>query len=205
MDPVQNNTPAVSDKPFVDLQKPGPKPLKGKVVRGPGQVGDEAQQLRKAAKDFEAVFMAEVLKGMRETVHKEDMFHGGPGEDMFEGLLDDEVAKRIAGQGSMGVGEMLYRDLSIRHHIGEEKDAKGPVDTRLKKFLPLHPPSDGSAEKPGSSTALRKGFLPLKPNPKAGSEAPQAPPAVGGATDVEAQIRKLRQQGLGLEGATIKR
>lgn len=205
MEPVQNNTPAVSGKPSTDLQNPGLKPLKGKVVRGPGQAGDEAAQLRKAAKDFESVFMTEVLKGMRETVHKEEGegFHGGPGEDMFEGLLDEEVAKKIAGQGSMGIGDMLYRDLSQRFHIGQDGNAKGSSDNTLKKFLPLHPQSDGPVGKSVSPAEPRKGFIPLKPDPKAAPAAPQTPPAVG--ADVQAQIRKLRQMGLGLEGEMLKK
>ena len=200
MDPVQNNT--VAGKPFVDLQKSGPGSLKGKVVRGPG--GGEAEQLRKAAKDFEAVFMSEVLKGMRETVHKEDMFHGGAGEDMFEGLLDDEISKRIAGQGSLGIAEMLYRDLSMRHHIGEEQETKGPGDNRIKKLLPLTSPSDGPSEKERPILpAAPKGFIPLRPGAKTDTAAPSSPGV--GASDLEARLRKLRQQGLGVEGATIKK
>ncbi|GEM_PF-2054799 len=185
MDPIQNI--ASPAKPFIPLQKPDARPLKGKALQGPAQPGDEAAQLRKAARDFESVFMAQVLKQMRETVHKEEMFHGGPGEDLFEGLLDEEISRRMAGQGSLGVGELLYRDLSRRFHIGQENGAKGPLDPTLKKFLPLHPPSG-----------------PPQPGAKADAAAPQ-PPQPGAATDVQAQLRKLRQQGLGIEGATLRR
>ena len=185
------------------LQKPGPAPLKGKGVRGPMQQGDEAAQLRKAAKDFEAVFMAQVLKGMRETVHKEDMFHGGPGEDMFEGLLDEEISKRMAGQGSLGIGDLLYRDLSRRFHIGQEdgaQGAKGPVDPRLKKFLPLHAPPGGAPPPIGQK---EEGLMPLRPGAGADAAAPHPPSS--GPAEVQAQIRKLRQLGLGIDGATLKK
>jgi Rod binding domain-containing protein len=187
MEPVQNNP----VRPFLPLQKPDARPLKegggsrphgSDRLGGPAQPGDEAAQLRKAAKDFESVFVAQVLKQMRETVHKEEMFHGGPGEDLFEGLLDEEISKRIAGQGSMGIGELLYRDLSRRFHIGQENGTKGPVDPALKKFLPLHP----------------------QPGAKADAAAPRPSPS-DAATDIRAQVRKLRQQGLGIEGATLRR
>jgi Rod binding domain-containing protein len=181
MEPVQNN-PA---KSFIPLQKPDARPLRGKIVRGPVQPGDEAAQLRKAARDFESVFVAQVLKQMRETVHKEELFHGGPGEDLFEGLLDEEISKRIAGQGSMGVGELLYRDLSRRFRIGQENGAKGPLDPTIKRFLPLRP----QAGQPGA---------------EAEAAAPQPSPS-DAAADLRAQVRRLRQQGLGIEGATLRK
>lgn len=182
MDPIQNNTPPA--KPFMPLQRPDAGPLKGKIVRGPAP-GDEAAQLRKAAKDFESVFVAQVLKQMRETVHKEELFHGGPGEDLFEGLLDEEISKRIAGQGSLGIGDLLYRDLSRRFRIGQESGAEGPLNPTIKRFLPLRP----QAGQPGA---------------KADAAVPQPPPS-GAAADLRAQLRKLRQQGLGIEGATLRR
>lgn len=207
MEPIQNNASPAPAKSSMPLQKPAVKPLKGKVVRGPGQQGDEAAQLKKAARDFESVFMAQVLKEMRETVQKEDLFHGGPGEDMFEGLLDEEISKRVAGQGSLGIGETLYRDLSRRFHIGREdgtQGAKGPVDPRIKKFLPLHPRPGGPAGAP-LPKETRGGFMPLQPGAKADAAGPQPPSATVGAADLQAQIRKLRQEGLGIEGETLRK
>ncbi len=201
MDPIQNNAPAPG-KTFLDLKKPDVRPLKGKVVRGPGQLGDEATQLKKAAKDFESVFMAQVLKGMRETVQKEEMFHGGQGEDMFEGLLDDEISKKVASQGNLGIGDLLYRDLGRRFHIGEENGAQDePVDLGIKKFLPLHPQSGAKV----GALPPKEGFVPLQPGAKADAAGSQSPPFTGRAADLQAQIRRLRQQGMGIEGATLKK
>lgn len=199
MDPLQHTRPPGSEKTSMALQKPGPRSLKGKVVRGPGAAGGEAAQLRKAAQEFESVFMSEVLKGMRGSIHKEDMFHGGPGEDLFEGMLDDEVSKRIAGQGRLGIGEMLYRDLSLRFHVGKEEGQKASADTEVKRFIPLHPGPSANGSK--TEAPVASGGLPLKPQAGAAPAQPSPLDAAG----VEAQVRKLRQQGMGITGATLRK
>ena len=94
---------------------------------------DEVAQLRKASKEFEAVFMFQILKQMRNTVHKEEMFHGGMGEDVFTGMMDEEMSKRMAGRGAAGIAEMLFQQLSRQHGIkdpeaGEGTDKKLPLD-----------------------------------------------------------------------------
>jgi hypothetical protein len=169
------------------------------------QQGDEAAQLRKVAKDFESIFMAQVLKGMRETVHKEDAFHGGPGEDLFEGLLDEEISKRIAGQGSLGIGELLYRDLSRRFHIGQEDGTKEALDPTLRKFLPLPSRPGGPGGIPLPPQQGQDRLTPLGPGAKADAAAPQPPSPPNRTAEVEAQVRKLRLQGLGIDGAALKR
>jgi flagellar protein FlgJ len=72
----------------------------------------EARTLRGACQDFESLVMHELLKGMRRTVEKCDLFHGGSGEEIYESLLDMELAKKMAGLGPKSLAEMLYRQLS---------------------------------------------------------------------------------------------
>lgn len=70
---------------------------------------DEA--LKKACRDFESVFTYQLLKSMRSTIDKCDLFHGGQGEEIYESLLDQELSKKIAGGGSNSLSEFLYRQL----------------------------------------------------------------------------------------------
>ena len=69
------------------------------------------QRLKKACKAFESIFTYEVLKGMRRTVEKCDLFHGGQGEEIYEGLMDQELAKGMAGDGPGSLADQLYRQL----------------------------------------------------------------------------------------------
>ena len=94
--------------------KPGGRP----IGKGEETQADDAARLRKVAKDFEAVFLSQVLKQMRGTIEKEEMFHGGLGEDFFTEMMDEELSKRIASRQSTGISEMLYRQLSRQYGIG---------------------------------------------------------------------------------------
>ncbi|MGA1196600.1 MAG: rod-binding protein [Candidatus Latescibacterota bacterium] len=94
--------------------------LKGKV--------DGADELREAAKQFEAVFMSQLLKQMRSTVHKEEMFHGGAGEDIFTEMLDEKFAEKMSVRGT-GIADMLYRQLSRQFGIGETETDNLPMPT----------------------------------------------------------------------------
>lgn len=78
----------------------------------------EDQQLREAAQDFEAVFLFQVLKQVRNTIHREDFLNGGVAEDMFTGMLDEEYAKVMARTGTTGLSNVLYQQLS-RLNAGE--------------------------------------------------------------------------------------
>ena len=205
MEPLQNHL-SGSEKIFRGLPKKGPIPLGGKVVRGRVQPGDEAAELLKAAKAFEAVFLGQLLKGMRSTVSKEKMFHGGPGEDIFEGMLDDEFAKILSLQGKTGIGEMLYRDLSRRFNIGqgdELEKARGTIDSGGQKFLPLEQWPGNWAGKPLTPQDSR-GAIPSR---KDGTGAPseQRPSAAEGAAEIQERIRFLKQQAQKIIGTKFRK
>ena len=105
----------------------GPKPgvLKDQsVVNGAGD--EKAAQLWKAAQDFEAMFLSQVLKQMRGTVHKEKLFHGGQGEDIFTEMMDEEFAQQMAKGESTGIAGMLYKQLARQFGIEESGVAPNP-------------------------------------------------------------------------------
>jgi peptidoglycan hydrolase FlgJ len=70
------------------------------------------KELKKACQDFESVFTYELLKSMRKTIDKCDLFHGGEGEEIYESLLDQELSKSMSGYGSNSLSELLYQQLS---------------------------------------------------------------------------------------------
>ena len=70
------------------------------------------KELKKACREFESVFTYELLKSMRKTVDKCDLFSGGEGEEIYESLLDQELSKKMTGYGSNSLAEVLYRQLS---------------------------------------------------------------------------------------------
>jgi len=91
----------------------------GGRLKGPEDGQSDAARLRKVAEDFEAVFLYQVVKQMRKTVQQEKLFHGGMGEDVFTEMMDEELAKQMAGRGSTGIADLLYTQLSRQHGIQE--------------------------------------------------------------------------------------
>lgn len=68
-------------------------------------------QLRRAARDLEGVFVAELFKAMRETVPQDGITNGGMGEEMFTSMLDQHLAPQAGAGWSGGIGDALYRQL----------------------------------------------------------------------------------------------
>lgn len=69
------------------------------------------KQLRQTAEDFEAVFLGQMLKPMFETVSTDGMFSGGHAEEVYRGMMVDEVGKSIAKNGGLGIADSVYREL----------------------------------------------------------------------------------------------
>ncbi len=79
------------------------------------QVVDKNSELYKACVDFESLFIKQMLDVMRKTVHREnDMLGGGLSQDVFEGMLYDEYAKKMAATAGFGLAETVYRQVSSK-------------------------------------------------------------------------------------------
>jgi flagellar protein FlgJ len=77
-----------------------------------GKKIDQNSKLFKVCREFEAIFIKQMLDVMRKTVVKNDFFHGGFTEEVFEDMLYDDYAKKMAENGHFGLSDMLYKQLS---------------------------------------------------------------------------------------------
>ncbi len=76
--------------------------------------GLSPQQLaatKKAAQDFEAVFISEMLSHMFKGLETDPMFGGGPGEDMFRGMMIQEYGKKMAAGHGIGISDQMQKML----------------------------------------------------------------------------------------------
>ena len=78
---------------------------------------DPEGAIRKAAGQFEALFMQQLLKSMRAAIPKSGMFDG-PGSEMYTGMLDSQLAQAMAGTPG-GLADMIARQMS-RHLEGQQ-------------------------------------------------------------------------------------
>ena len=69
----------------------------------------DREAIRQVAQQFEALFMRQLLKGMRDAVPKSGMFDG-PGSDTFTSMLDTQLSTAAAAQGN-GLAALIERQL----------------------------------------------------------------------------------------------
>lgn len=79
---------------------------------------DPKAAVRQAASQFEALFMQQLLKSMRDATPKGGLFDS-PSKDLYTGMLDQQLAQKLAGRPS-GLGEMIARQLSRNIKGGEQ-------------------------------------------------------------------------------------
>jgi Rod binding domain-containing protein len=77
---------------------------------------------RKAAQDFEAVFVNELLSHMDSGQSTQGTFDGGQAEGVYKSFFTDAVAKQISQRGGIGLADNIY------HEILKMQEAKtGPA------------------------------------------------------------------------------
>lgn len=71
-------------------------------------------RLKKAAEEFESLFINEMLKTMRKTIVKSEIFHTDEKtEEMYTSMLDCELARDMAKAGGIGLSGVLTRQLGL--------------------------------------------------------------------------------------------
>ncbi len=73
---------------------------------------DKNSELYKACQDFESLFIKQMLDVMRKTVSKDGLLDGGMAEDLYQDMLYDEYAKKMAETGQFGLAQMIYNQVS---------------------------------------------------------------------------------------------
>lgn len=64
-----------------------------------------------AAKDFEAMFVTEMMKPMFAQIKPDPMFGGGKGEEIFQGFMLQEYGKMMAETGQLGIADVVKQEL----------------------------------------------------------------------------------------------
>ncbi len=71
----------------------------------------ELKKIEATAKDFEAVFLSEMMNLMFKDVKTDKMFGGGNGEDMFRSFMVNEYGKNIADNGGIGIADDIKQSI----------------------------------------------------------------------------------------------
>ena len=69
------------------------------------------KELMDACKDFETLFVKQMLDSMRKTVNKTEKSEDNAGNKYFEDMLYDSYAKKITDTANLGIAKMMYQQL----------------------------------------------------------------------------------------------
>ncbi len=151
-------------------------------LRGEAAQGSDAA-LHETARQFETYFIQQTMKAMRETVEKSDLTDNADG-DMFQDMMDKEVAAKMAERGSLGLAQMIVQTMSQRTAAA----TPSTQDVLASRAIPLTPPAQavplaGEAAVPrpvprsGGAMSLESGLYGRPPQP---APAPAQAAAPGG-------------------------
>ena len=117
--------------------------------------GEAAQKsggaVRETAEQFEAYFLQQMMKAMRQTVEKSDMVEQGSME-MYEDLMDKEISLQMVRRGGIGLADMLEQQMQ---KFGQQASAQQALQLHpgAGKGLPLVPPAEALPVKPAAARA----------------------------------------------------
>ncbi|MCB1995499.1 MAG: flagellar assembly peptidoglycan hydrolase FlgJ [Burkholderiaceae bacterium] len=104
---------------------------------------DPRAAVKAAARQFEALFMQELLKSMRATTQGESLMGGGASEELATGMLDQQYATSLTGMPG-GLAEALTRQLERSMGL-----APGPIPVTVnRRANPLPAPIGSPADRP---------------------------------------------------------
>lgn len=83
------------------LSRPAGKPAKTSA--------GQAEQLERVAREFESLLVGTLLRSLRATVPAAGLFDDAGEIKYYRQLHDDELARRMAGSGNLGIAEMITR------------------------------------------------------------------------------------------------
>jgi peptidoglycan hydrolase FlgJ len=149
------------------------------------------KKLREACQGFESVFISKLFNQMRATVPKDGLLHGHY-EDQYYSMFDKAMSDKLAADGGIGLGDMMYRQLKGKV-LGKDAGKAGEGD-----ILPANRPvaahqasTDASGRLPvaaqGSVAAARPVFAQTFSSPRTAPLAPSHVPATDDLQTAAAQ------------------
>ena len=77
------------------------------------------EQIERVAREFESMFLAEMLAPMFEGLDTDGLGGGGAGERMFRPMLVQEYSKAISQAGGIGLSDVIAREMIRMQSAGE--------------------------------------------------------------------------------------
>lgn len=112
--------------------------LKGEAAQDPSKA------IRQTSEQFEAYFIQQMMKTMRESIEKSDLVDGG-NMDMYQDLMDKEVSLQMVKRGGMGLANMMERQMTLAQGLSTQDALQlHKIEARA---MPLNPPREAMSLK----------------------------------------------------------
>ena len=93
--------------------------------------------INEVASQFEALFVQQMMKSMRDAVPKSDLMNSDHLET-YQAMADQQMAVNLSQQGGIGIARMLVEQMQTRGYVAEpqstERGMAPPSDESLKRF-----------------------------------------------------------------------
>lgn len=90
--------------------------------------------LRSTTQEFESLLVYKMLEAMRRTVQKSGLLKSFS-MDMYQSMMDQEMANEVAKKGSIGLGKMLYEQLTKLQNQLDELAAGNQKEEKSKTLI----------------------------------------------------------------------
>jgi peptidoglycan hydrolase FlgJ len=115
------------------INKTGKAPEAGSRGNDPGSRKIDREKLKKACSDFEALFLARMLKVMRQSVPSSGLWGNGPGKEIYDSFMDQELSKKMARREGLGLGKRIYNQVLKREEKSEPLSTEGQLRAAGRK------------------------------------------------------------------------
>lgn len=101
-------------------------------------VKPKLDQLHKATDQLQSMFVESLVKEMRQSQGESDEFADMPGNDVYDGMVNQSLADALSKNGDFGISNQMYKQLSKTAIQQAEGNAIG--------LNPSHPQSSQTAK-----------------------------------------------------------
>jgi len=81
------------------------------------------EAINEVASQFEALFVQQMMKSMRDAVPKSDLMNSDH-LDTYQAMADQQMAVNLSQQGGIGIARMLVEQMQTRGYVSETKNSE---------------------------------------------------------------------------------
>ena len=90
--------------------------------------------INEVALQFEALFVQQMMKSMRDAVSKSDLMNSDH-LDTYQAMADQQMAVNLSQQGGIGIARMLVEQMQSRGYVAESQITEDGIDLPSEENL----------------------------------------------------------------------